>query len=282
MTLLEQSALGWQALRFTLREAARARLWLPFLVPLALQTVMITALALAAHPALSWLLAPLLTRLAGPQVLHYPDLFRALPDLVLRADLVVTTTAGALATAVSTRLFAQVFAGREPSLGEAFAESLHRWPAVLLAQLPAPLLLFALGLAFERLSGVRLSSLTRGMLPQVQIVLAIGVQAAFAYLAAMVVLGRRSPLEAWRGLPGTWRRGFVPALAAFTAATLVLLPLQTLLRQVAVIVDRGVPELAVATTALLFVGAAVASWLSTGAVTLVWVSAIATREEAQS
>lgn len=116
MSPIEQFALGLQALRFTLMEWTRAKLWAPFLGPFVVQIALVVAFAWTAHPLLSWALAPIVARLVGANALHYPELFRRLPELVLRADLLVTLTAGALATGAGTRLFAQAFSGRPPDL----------------------------------------------------------------------------------------------------------------------------------------------------------------------
>lgn len=282
MNPIEQIALGLQSLRFTLSEWNRARLWVPFLLPFAVQSALVAAFSFTAHPFLSWALAPLVARVAGAQALHYPELFRRLPELVLRADLLVTLTVGAVATGMGTRLFASAFSGRALEARAAFAETMHRLPALLLSQAPAPILLWLLSMVFERLGAVRLSSFTHALLPQVQLVAGVLVQAAFAYVAALVVLGRRSPLEAWRELPGTWGRGLAPAAVVLAAATLVLLPLQRLTAQTEPIVSRGVPELVAVTTLVLFAGTLFASWLVTGATTLVWMSALSGRREESS
>ena len=57
-------------------------------------------------------------------------------------------------------------------------------------------------------------------------------------------------------------------------ALLVLLPMQLLARQSGAVVARGLPELTMALTALLFASSMVASWLVSGAATLVWMSAL--------
>ncbi len=149
MNLFEQFALGLQSLWFTLRECGRARLWAPFLVPFLVQCAGIGLLAMTAHPLLSWLLAPIVVRLAGADALHYPGLFVHLPDLALTADLLVVSTLGALATGAATRLFASVFEGRTPSLREAWSETARRAWALVLAQLPVTLLLVGIGFALD-------------------------------------------------------------------------------------------------------------------------------------
>lgn len=274
MNLFEQFALGLQSLWFTLRECGRPRLWAPFLVPFVVQCAGIGLLALTAHPLLSWLLAPIVVRLAGPDALHYPGLFVHLPGLALTADLLVVSTLGALATGAATRLFASVFEGRSPSLREAWSETARRaWP-LLVAQLPVTLLLVGIGFALDAFGQARVSSITRAMLPAVQLVLGTLVQALFAYVPALVMLGRLGPLLAWRRVPAMWGRGFLPALVIFVVALLVLLPMQLLARQSGAVVARGLPELTMALTALLFASSMVASWLVSGAATLVWMSAL--------
>ncbi len=100
------------------------------------------------------------------------------------------------------------------------------------------------------------------------------VQALFAYVPALVMLGRLGPVLAWRRVPAMWGRGLLPALVIFVVALLVLLPMQMLARQSGAVVARGLPELTMALTALLFVSSMAASWLVSGAATLVWMSAL--------
>lgn len=279
MSVYEQLALGGQSLLWTLRELGRGRLWVPFLVPFALQVLVVTLLAFAAHPALSWWMLPLLVRAAGADPLHYPAYFARLPDLALGLDPLIGATAGALATAATTRMFARVFERRTPSLSEAVGETLRRAVPFVIAQLPVTLILFVLGVGADVVAGSRISSITRALVPGAQTAAAIVVQAFFAYTVPLVVLGRRGPLAAWAALPRLLWRGFVPALIVFAVATALLVPFQFVLAQRVVLVARGFPELTLAATIALEAGAMAVSWLATGALTLVWMSALSSREE---
>src|SRR6185295_15862850 len=104
MNVLEQLVLAWHGLVFALRQLGRGTMWLPWLL---LGVIQLSFLALVwwfAHPFVSWLMAPLLVRLAGESVLHYPRLFDAMPSLYARADVLLSAIFGTLAAGASTAL----------------------------------------------------------------------------------------------------------------------------------------------------------------------------------
>lgn len=279
MNPLEQVALGWQALRVAAREAGRARMWTPWLWPFAAQLLALVALVFAAHPLLSWAMAPAVDALAGRDVVRYPELFRRLPALAGRVELVIAATLGSLAAGASTRLFADAFLGRVPAPGAAIGEALRRAPALFIANLPVHAALLALALALQASAGVRLSSLTRAALPLVVLGGGVVVQAAGAYASALVMLERRSAFPALLALPGTWAKGFLPALVLVGLCTLLVLPLHALAGQTGLIVDRGLPELTAWLSALRSGVAVVAAFLVTGGASVLFLSALATEDE---
>ena len=99
------------------------------------------------------------------------------------------------------------------------------------------------------------------------------------YTTALVMLERRSVLLALREVPATWKPGFLPAFVVVVLVTLVRLPLDRLTLASRVIVDRGIPELAIALALAQATVAVFAGFLTTGAATLVYLTVVADREE---
>ena len=280
MNPLEGVALGWQCVRRTLREAAYAPAWLPWLLLFAAEAAVALALAWGAHPALSWLVAPVLRLLHRGDLLRYPALYRALPALAARADDALAVALVPLAAGASTRLLAERFDGRRSGAGAALAEALRRGGALIGAAAPATLAAMLLHLGSDLLIAQRVSSFTRRFAPDVAVALGGVAFAACLFAAALVVLERRGLVAALAALPGTWARGFAAALTIVVLGTLPQVPLLLLARGADVIVDRGVPELTLALTLARDAVAAGCGWLAAGAATLAFQSALARRPEA--
>lgn len=279
MNGFEQLALGWQCLWHTRREILRVELWGPWLSLLLAQAVVIALLAFAAHPLVSWFMVPLLRATTVEDIVRYPELLRRLPALAAEAAVVLGLLLGSLAVGVATRQFANRFRGAPVSAPMAWSEALPRWPALLISSLPVALV----GLMVQRLPdallAVRMSSLTRNLLPEVFGAFGMVLTASLLYTTSLVMIERRSVLVALREVPATWKRGFLPALVVVVLVTLVRLPLDRLTLASRVIVDRGIPELAIALALAQATVAAFAGFLMTGAATLVYLTAVADREE---
>ena len=275
MSLFEQVALGIQALRFTVLALFRPRLWAPWLMLGAVEVLVVVALWQFAHPAFSWFMAPLLSRLAGEPALHYPRVFELMPEFFDRADVAVGALLGSVAIGIATPLFAGQFRGETPRVGEALAQGLRRSPALILVQLPFNVLVTGISL------GVSAWLAHRGGAGLITRAAELGVtggslalQASFFYAAALVMLKGRSALESLRELPSTWRRGFVPACVVGALTLLLLLPLHWLSGQEDLVVARGRPEL-VGWLTLLEVAGGLLNWfLLTGSATLIFLSAL--------
>ncbi len=278
MSPLEQVALAGQAIWHTLRRMGTTPLWIPWLALGAVQGAVLLGLLHFARPWLAWAVAPLVRAGAGEAALHYPDFFRALPGLYTRADLVVVALAGAILTGWSVALFAAGWRGTRPAPRAAWAAVAPRALALVLVQLPFNVLAFALsagiGLLLEGRGGIVLR--VGGMAGLGAMVV---LQALFLYLPAVVVLEGRGIAGAFAALPRTWVRGFWAGLVLGAAALLPLLPLDALVGQADLLVERGTPELTAWLTALqLLVGLAV-SFLLTGGATLVYLGSVADAED---
>src|SRR5262245_66441256 len=124
----------------------RRRLWTPWLAVLGLELLVIVGIWWFAHPAWSWLVAPAIHVLAGENALHYPNIFRLMPDLYARADLAISMVVGSVVAGASTVLFGAWFSGRPLPAGEGLRRALRRAVAPVLGKLP--LALRMLGFSF--------------------------------------------------------------------------------------------------------------------------------------
>lgn len=279
MNAFEQLALGWQCLWHTRRELLRLELWGPWGVLLLAQAAGIGLLAFAAHPLVSWFMVPVLRATTAEDIVRYPELLRRLPGLAAQFGVVCGLLLGSLTAGAATRQFADHFRGARVRPDVAWSEALPRWPALLLAALPVALV----GLLVQRLPdlllGVRMSSLSRSLLPEVFNLLGLLLTSLLLYTTALVMIERRSGLAALRQVPATWKRGLIPAFVVVLVVSLVRLPLDRLTLASRVIVDRGIPELAVVLALAQATVAAFAGFLMTGAATLLYLTVVADREE---
>ncbi len=280
MSLLEQLTLGLQAMRHTLAAARRPLLWTPWLVLGAMELAVVLAIWHFAHPALSWVMAPILAAAAGPEALHYPRSLELLPGLYDRADVVLGALVGSVAIGASTPMFADYFRGTSPNLRAALGMAARRGPALVMVQLPFNLiatgLLYGVGGWVESHGGGgRLVRIAGFGLAGASLV----VQAALFYVTALLVLDGRGPIASIAGVPSTWRRGFAPALLVGALTLVVLLPLHWLSGQQNVVIARGQPEL-VGWLALLEMLAGLLNWfVLTGCATLLYLSALRGAED---
>lgn len=278
MSPIEQAALGWQCLLGAISAARRPAVWAPWAVLLALHALFLLACAWASHPALSWLMAPLLRALQDDRALRYPELFRRLPVLSREGGLALSALATPVIAGVSVRLFELVFRGERPEARAAWSEGFARAGALFVVA--APLVIAACGLhtMLISLADVRLSGLTRLAAPYVAGGALLFVRAALAYAPALVVLGRRSGPGALAAVPGTWRGGFVAAAVPFVLLSPLLAAGTVLVGFAPRLVQLGVPE-AVLLAVLARAGAeALAGMLASGAVTLVWLGGVGEEE----
>lgn len=276
MNLLEQFTLAWQALWHTLVRAWNPRLWLWATPLLAVQLLIVLLLWYAAHPIVSWFMAPLLVRIHGPQSLHYPHLFELMPGLFDRADLAIGAIVGSIAFGAATPAFASAFRGEPVHARAALARAFSRALPLVLVLLPFNLLLLAIDLAGNKwlvplVAGRKIAL----VLPLLITGSALALQAAFFYAVALVMLEGFGARAALRALPSTWRPGFGPAWIV-SAVTLFLLALARLPGVTPVLlVERGVPELGGWLTVWHVVTGLVNGFVLTGAATLLYLVAVA-------
>lgn len=257
MNPFERVALGAEAMRRTLgelRRPPRGGSWALLALVLALA---VTALAYAAHPWVSWLLAPLLEPSGIRGVLRYPGHFESLPVLTRRAMGVATVTVVPLLSALT---MIEARARWTGTASRSNASPLARLPLYLLAPLPVTLLVGGMHAALPLLAEVRLSSVTRAAVPHAVSFLSLVLVASWAWMLPRVALARRPLLAAWREWPRHVARGLVPSFVLHATVLLALMPLDLLLDSSADWIRRGRPEMVIL-WALVRVGAMVgAAW----------------------
>jgi len=276
---LEQVAFGWQCLLGSLRACRSRDVWGPWTVLFALQAAGILLSAWGAHPALSWFAAPLLRALEGDDALRYPGLFRRLPDLARDAGLASGALALPVLAGVSARLFERRYRGAPGRPGTAWREGLARSGALLVVALPVSLVAIGLQAALQSLHLVRLSGLLREAAPALGDAGLLFVRIAFAYGAALVVLGARTGPRALLEVPSTWERGFVPAAVAVLPLVPAGLLASALVPAALAFVELGAPEAVLAAVLARAAAGALLGMIASGAVTLAWLGAVETEED---
>lgn len=250
MNALEQVLFTGSCLRHAVPAAFRVRLWAPWWPLAGAQAAWLAALVLFAHPAVAGLMVPLLEALAGPEVVHYPNLFRVLPGLQARGAFVVFALVGPVVAGAAALVFDDWFSGRPVAAGRALGAALRRAPALIVAQAPLQLVLLALTFGLAAWLEVRGSS---GLVVRVFTLASLGAsivaQAVFLYVPVDVMLGHRGPLAAWAEIPRAFGRAGAVALSLVVLAAFAGMPVQALAAMADRIVDRGRPELMVSVVA---------------------------------
>jgi len=244
MSVIEQLTVAWQALLHTAADLRRGALWVPLLVLGAVQLAVVELMWWFAHPAVSWFMAPLLSRLAGPEVLRYPNVFRVMPGLYAQVDVVLGAVVGSVMVGAATMLFAAHARGQSPQVGEALGSAWKKALTLIVVNLPFNLLVVALSYGLEwwiaqRGSGAMVQRLSYGVV----LLGSVTLQAFFFYVAALVMLEGRGVVGTLAALPHSWARGFWAALLVGTLLLIPLLPIHLLSGNSSMLVDRGSPEL---------------------------------------
>jgi hypothetical protein len=244
MNVLEQMVLAFHSLMYTLRQLFRPSLWVPWLPVLAIQLGVVAALWWFAHPWISWFAAPLIHAAAGENALRYPNMFRVMPELYGRADVVVTAVAGALAVGSSCALFAAHANGQPLRAVESLAQGLRRLGALILANLPALVLALAFAYGLDAwLAGRGGLLIVKRIAPFLALGVAVFLQAYFLWVNPLIMLERRSLMASLATLPRAASAGLWAALTLTGLVALPLVPLQMLFKNAEIIVSRGMPEM---------------------------------------
>jgi hypothetical protein len=275
MSVPQQLALAGHCMVATLGELRRTWLWVPWL---ALGLVQLTALLLLAgfaHPLVSPAMAPLVTWIAGPDALHYPNVFRVLPALHARLAFVLDALVGVVAIGAATRLFAARFARQRIPAADGIREAVGRWGTLVLVYLPLQLLVLLLTFGIPEWLHARGSA---GMTVRFGLLAGIVsvtlVQVVFVLLAPLVILAGHGVRETWHELPNLLGQVGIAAFAIVVAATVVTWPVQILGRFADRVVDRGTPELVIVLVSVPIVAALIAAFVTAGSVTLVYQSLV--------
>src|SRR5262245_58204005 len=136
VSVFAQIALGWARGGSTLPRMVQPGLWPPWLLLGAVHLVALLMLAGFAHPAVSAVMAPLVTALAGAGVRHYPEVFRQLPELQAQTGFVVDALLGPIAAGAAVAMLAAAFERGRGTAGDALVHALERAGALGGALLP--------------------------------------------------------------------------------------------------------------------------------------------------
>ena len=270
MNPAELIALAWNSLIATLRSLATPRLWVPWLLLGAIQAAVVVALAWFAHPAVSWCAVPLVRLLGGADALHYPTIFRLLPALFTRADLVLGALLGAVAAGAATRMFAARFSGRPVRVGEELGWAARHAPALIAINLPLNLLLIALSFAIDFVLERRGGGLVGRAVTIAGLGGAMMLQAAFLFATPLVAVSGLGVGRALLTLPRVFLGGIWAALLLSALVVIALLPLQGLSGLADTLVDRGTPEIVIWVTIVQVGVGLLLGFTLTGSATLVY------------
>jgi hypothetical protein len=241
--MLGQIWWGLWALGQALRSLGRERLWVPVLVFLLLQALLLLTLLFFPYWPLSALLVPVLRTMVGEGALHYPFFFLALPVVWTRLALVLDLLLGAfvmgwiywLAAASDPEVRRRV-----PTWGRL----LRRIGLFALARLPFQILLVVLLLMLPRwvpvgdegLHGNALRLFRAGIL-----LAAVGVEASFLLVPrALLSSGLR---QAWRSALARFRELPLSHYLLVAIPTLLHLPILWALGRTQLVVYYVAPEM---------------------------------------
>lgn len=252
----------------TFRSMRKGVTFAPFLLYLGAQAVLFAMLWGFSHPAVSWVMAPLLVRGFGEGATHYPNNFAVFPVFFARADLPLQVLVGAFVFGAGTWLFARFMAGGSGTLAESLSNARSRYFTLVLAQLPGTLLGAAIlyfsehQAAASDLHGNALRLMRYGGL-----FAAIAAQALFAFTLVIVMY---EGAGIGRALGGSLRLASRNAIGSFLLIALpVVLHYPALLafRQGQVMLQRGAPEVIAGITGLDLLVGVLTNYLVMGAVT---------------
>jgi hypothetical protein len=280
VSLLEQLALAGLSFGRAWSASRRPATWLPWLPYLGVSLLVLAALSWCAHPMLSWFMAPLLRTIAGEEALRYPGLYQWLPRLVAEVRFVLDAVLLPAAFGGSVLAFAAHFRGEEPDAGAHLRETCRLAAVFVLVALPAWFAEAGVHAGLAALPGIRLASVTRALAPHAGNVVILLARAAFLYVIVHAALVQRGPVAALAAWPGSLRDGFVPALLTLVGLAVPLAVLDAAVAGPLGTFGDRMPEAAVAFAAIRAGLATVAGVLAAGTATLVWLAALAPREDA--
>jgi hypothetical protein len=137
----------------TFRAMGKLKIWLPLLVLLILQLLLLFQLVRFYQPHVSWLMVPIFKLIASERALHYPQFYLALPYLYNLFSLVLIGFFSIFANAVVIWLLSSHFLGKTISLKEAWRNTKSRFGHLFLIwvfnTLAAALVLILPGVIFS-------------------------------------------------------------------------------------------------------------------------------------
>jgi hypothetical protein len=218
-------------------------IWIPFLCLALVQWILLLLLVGFYQPFLAWLLVPLLKAAGAGMVLHYPQLYLALPTLFSRASLLVDFVVGTLFFGLG---FLMVYAAAAGLSGQGAWEQTRRAYLKLLAvRFPSALFTGLLFFVLPRLlpSGeAELHGQALRLLRYGTFLAGVAVEALFVYAPLALLVPKRSLGGAFRETFALAGRMPLATLLVVLGPNLIQLPMAAVLRRSDSVVQNLTPE----------------------------------------
>jgi hypothetical protein len=260
----------------SLRSVKKVSIFFPFFLFAILQVIILALFIFFYLPPVSLFMIPLIRWFSGEAVLHYPQLYIALPRLfsIMNAWL-LNLFISWLFVGIATLLFAARYQGVKLSMGKAFSRALRRAGPLFLVGLVewivVKIIMELLGLFSTNIMNWGIQS------PRLLIVLGfflnIILLTPFAFTAAEVLLAGRGIGGALRGSFGLARRNFGVTYLIFALPSLFPLLVRILLIGTPRIVSEFHPNVVVLLLLLSIVITLVINFVIVGALTALYLRA---------
>jgi hypothetical protein len=252
--MIEQLNLTLWAWMESVRGLRRRQIYAPFVAVAVVQALLLLLLTQFYRPGLSWFMVPLLKGVSAEQVLHYPQLYLALPALFSRTGIWLDWLAGSFLFGAGFLLVWRL--ASHTATGSYWSDTWRSLPQLLLVRMPtflfAVLLLFVMPAIFPA-GESGLTGWTLRLVRYGTFLLGVCVEAAFIYGPLAVLVRRSNPGQA---LAETLRLAFrtpVATLLIVLIPNLTQIPVAAVLRRT----DQVVKNLAPETVAWLVLGSIV-------------------------
>lgn len=229
------------------RSLRRGAVWVPFLLMLLVQGVLLLLVTQFHRPVVAWIMVPVIRLIAGeaaPAVMHYPSLYEALPQLFSPLNLVVDWLLGSLLWGAAFVLLWQAAAGE--TAGGAFGAARRRYGALLLLRLPIillPALFFLLVPMLAPESGGALRGNALRAFRYGGFIFGVVVESLLIYGPLFLLQHGRSVGEAYRETIRLALRTPIATILIILIPNAVHLPMAAGLRRTEVIIRNLSPEM---------------------------------------
>ena len=266
----------WKAvIDFTLSEP---RILLPFVILAALETILLWVLSCSPHFPFNYVLAPPVSRIWGPQFLHYPYIYDLLPRLFYYANMVVSVLVGSLISGMAVNMIFLSDKHKKVDLKETFFFVSKRYVSLvmlaavlyitvhfIMKQPPIFLLKYFRG-GHAKLLFLGPQFWFNVFYPVLSFLLAVFLQGLFVYSFPFVVIkGKKFLIALFLGMR-LFFRSWLKTLIVVTIPMLLYIPVTMLRDNIGMLADKFAPEVVMV---VLFVGIVVGTIIVDALVTIV-------------